>query len=140
VLGSATIYKGSKIFLDKLVATGLAVDDASIALQTKGLAAHADLRGVWDEYVTTMKPYVDLWRGGRCSDVVTVAAPKEVIVLGGFAPVPGVEEAFARAFNLPTRTSLVWERLCPVDVYPPGIHAKESFRFTSAAGLLLANS
>lgn len=139
VLGSATLYLGSKQFVDALVLSGLTVDEALQAFQTKGVEASEVLKEVWSAYVTQIQKYIDVWRLGKCSDDVALDPPQEIRVCGGFSPVPGVVHLLAESCRLPVRLVSVWDRLFSVEEHPPAILEDESFRFTSGAGLLLEN-
>jgi Tfp pilus assembly PilM family ATPase len=139
VLASATVHSGSKRLLEGLMKSGLAAEDAMVALQSKGLAADALLQPLWEEYVQQLLPYIESWRAGVCSDMVTVAPPRRISVVGGFAPIPGVVDALSHVCAMPVQVASIWERLFPIETYIPPIHERDSHRYTSAAGLLIIN-
>lgn len=140
VLSSATVHSGSKKLLECLMKSGLAAEDATVALQTKGISADPALMPVWDQYMQTLLPYIQSWRLGVCSDMVTVSPPTRVSVSGGFVPVPGVVDAMSHACAMPVQTVAVWERLFPIEQHIPPLHEKDSYRYASAAGLLIINN
>lgn len=140
VLGSATTYTGTKRLLEALVSRGLSIEDAAIQLQTDGLAADNALIDVWHEVVMSLGPYIDLWREGRCNDTITVPAPGSIVISGGGVSISGVVDACASAYALPVTVPNVWQRLFPVEQFPPMVLERDSHRFASVAGLLLANA
>jgi Tfp pilus assembly PilM family ATPase len=138
-VGSSTVYIGSKIFTEKLRAAGLAAEDAYIELQTKGIAANPALRAAWAEISAGVLPYINLWRGGRCSETITLPPPREIYLCGGGAPIQGIADALAEDAQLPVRLASVWQRLFTLETHVPSVSERDSYRYASAAGLLLSN-
>lgn len=139
VLGSATVYMGSYSFIERLQGTGMMIEDVVRALQEKGIDADPVLRPAWDTFVQALVPYVSLWREGKCNETVSVPPPTALYVCGGFASTPGVVDALTNDLQVPVQPTDVWSRLFSVEEAPPQLHERESYRYTSAAGLLLAN-
>lgn len=118
-------------------------DEAEIIKQTRGFRKEEDdeLREALINGISVLTDEVskrfDYWdthshKPGNTGDRI-----EKIILCGGNASVPGLDEHISRSLEVPTEQANVWQNAFPTDAYVPELDYSHSLQYATAIGLAL---